>query len=80
MKKRAYVLSEKLDEKVERIQRELGLDEPGEVIAKAIELLDVSIGRKVVLEERQTARSLHITGLEKFNQTVTLDDDGSIEK
>ncbi len=80
MKKRAYILPEKLEEKVQRIQKELGLKDSGQVLSKAIELLDVSIGRKVVLEEKKKDRSLHITDLEEYNQTVILNDDGSPQK
>lgn len=73
MKNVAFVLPPKLTKKLEKIQREMGVDDPGVVIAKAIDLLDISIGRKVILEEKETKRALKINGLEEYNQTFVID-------
>jgi hypothetical protein len=76
MDNKAFTLPPNLAEKVDRIQKEMGLDDPGLVITKAIELLDISIGRKVILEEKDKKRSLHIDDLQDYNQTFNLEEDG----
>ncbi|HEX9804865.1 MAG TPA: hypothetical protein VGA67_04230 [Candidatus Dojkabacteria bacterium] len=77
MGKTAYILPPKLSSIVEKIQKELGLNEPGEVITKAIELLDYSIGRKVILEDKDKKRSIQIDSLKGFHETFDIDSNGS---
>lgn len=73
MKNIAYVLSPKMATKVEKIKTELGLKEPSEVLTKAIELLDLSMGRRVILKEKESRASWRIDDLEDFKQTVKVD-------
>ncbi len=69
----AFVLPPNLSKEVKRIQKEMQLSSPGKVIVKALALLQLSMGRKVKLEEKK--KELTIKDFESFNQTVTFDDD-----
>ena len=77
MKNTAYVLPPKLAEKVKRIKKELGLKDTGSVITKAIELLDISLGRKVVLTEKGKSTTYQIEDLEEYQQTFSIESNGN---
>lgn len=77
MKKTAYVLPEKLSDQVERIQHQLGMSDTGSVISKAIELLNVSIGRKIVLEDMHDKTTLEIDEFCKYDKNLEIKKDGS---
>lgn len=74
----AFILPPKLSSKVDRIQKEMGLNEPGKVITKAIELLDISIGRKVILKDN--SKTFQIDDLEDYSKTREIKPDGSSTK
>jgi len=77
MKNKAFVLPSTLAKKVDRIQKELGYENPGMVITKAIDLLDLSIGRKIVLEQPKQKKKIEIKELEDYQNTFQVyDNDG----
>ena len=67
----AVVLPPKLSKEVKKIQKEMHLNSPGEVIAKGLSLLWLSMGRKVKLESGR--ERLEIDDFKEFNQTFTYD-------
>ena len=65
----AFVLPPKLSEEVKRIQKEMNLKSPGEVITKALALLQLSMGRRVKFESNK--EKLSINSFKGFNQTIS---------
>ncbi len=68
----AFVLPPNLSKEVKRMQKEMDLNSPGGVILKALALLQMSMGRKVKLEEKK--KQLVIKDFENFNQTVQFEE------
>jgi hypothetical protein len=68
----AFVLPPKLSKEVKKIQKELDLNSPGEVITKALFLLKVSLGRKVRFESKDN--QLEIDEFQNYRETITFDD------
>ena len=67
----AVVLPPNLSKEVKRIQKEMSLKSPGEVITKGLSLLRLAMGRKVRLESGR--ERLEIDDFKEFNQTYTYD-------
>ena len=72
----AVVLPPNLSEEVKKIQKEMKLKSPGEVISKGLSLLKIAMGRRVRLESG--GEKLEIDDFKEFNQTFTYD--GTEEK
>lgn len=70
-KKKAFVASEELTEKITRIQHELGLASPGEVINMGISLVELALGREVEFHDKN--KIYKTNKFSKYNQTVILD-------
>lgn len=68
----AVVLPPKLSEEVKKIQKEMNLESPGEVISKGLALLKLAMGRKVKLESGR--EKLEIDDFREYNQTFKYDD------
>ena len=68
----AVVLPENLSEKVEKLQKELELASPGEVILRALSLLELSMGRKVELKDSN--QTLEINEFKKLRQSIQISD------
>ena len=71
----AVVLPKKLTKKVLALQKKLNLKSPGEVILKALSLLELSIGRKIELKDKE--ETLEINSFEDLRQSIKLE---SLEK
>jgi len=67
----AIALPKKLTKKVVALQKQLGLKSPGEVILKALSLLELSIGRKVEL--RDDDETLEIKSFQGLRQSIKVD-------
>jgi len=65
----AFVLPPKLSEEVKKIQKEMNLKSSGEVISKALALLQLSMGRKVRFESND--EKLSIDSFKEYNQTIS---------
>ncbi|MCA9383475.1 hypothetical protein KC909_03855 [Candidatus Dojkabacteria bacterium] len=69
--KTAYVASEALSEKIKKLQDELKLKSPGEVIAMGLSLIELSLGREIEFhEDGKVYKSSKFKG---HNQTVELE-------
>lgn len=68
----AFALPENLSQKVKDLQKQLGLNTPGEVILKALSLLELSIGREVQMKDGK--ETLQIQGFKNYRQSITLED------
>ena len=64
----AVALPKRLTQKVVELQKQLGLKSPGEVILKALSLLELSMGRKVELKDRED--TLEIKSFEDLRQSI----------
>ncbi len=73
----AVVLPPELSKEVRKIQKELNLDSPGDVIAKGLSLLWLAMGRKVKMESGK--EKLEINDFKDHHQTFTLDENGKQE-
>ena len=71
MKKKAFILKPPLAEKVEKMKEEMGLKDSGEVLLKAIQLLDIALGRKVILKEKGNKKTIETEDFARFNSTST---------
>lgn len=67
----AVALPEKLTEKVIALQKKLNLKSPGEVILKALSLLELSMGRKVELKDKE--ETLEIKSFEDLKQSIKVE-------
>jgi len=76
-KKIAFVPSSELKQKLDKLQHEMKLESPAEVISLALSMLEISLGRDVELADN-TSR-YKISRFAKYNQTVSFEDhdDGS---
>lgn len=70
--KLVFALPPKLSKKVRELQEELDLNTPGEVVIKALSLLELSMGRNVELKDDD--ETIRIKSFGKLRQSVTLDD------
>lgn len=68
----AFVAPKKVTKKIQELQQQLKLDSPGEVIAMALSMLELAIGRNV--EYKDGSKKLKISKFSKYNQTVVVDD------
>ncbi|MBN2015229.1 hypothetical protein JW766_00140 [Candidatus Dojkabacteria bacterium] len=68
----AVAFPKKLTETVVKLQKELGLKSPGEVILKALSLLELSMGRKVQLKDDK--ETLEIKSLQGLKQSVKVEE------
>ena len=68
----AIVLPKKLSKKVSEMQKEFGLKSPGEVLVKALSLLELSMGRKVELKDKD--ETLNISSFEGLRQSVKVEE------
>jgi hypothetical protein len=68
----AVALPEKLSKKVRKLQEQMDLKSPGEVILKALSLLELSMGRKVELKDDDD--TFEIKSFEGLKQSIKLDD------
>ena len=68
----AVVLPPNLSKEVKKIQKEMKLKSPGEVITKGLSLLKLAMGRRVKLESG--SEKLEIDDFKEFNQTFTYTD------
>lgn len=73
----AFAFPKNLTKKVLKLQKELGLKSPGEVILKALSLLELSIGRKVELKDKDD--TLEISSFEDLRQSIKLEEIDSEE-
>ena len=64
----AVALPKKLTKKVLGMQKDLNLKTPGEVIVKALSLLELSMGRKIELKNKK--ETLKIDTFEGLRQSV----------
>jgi hypothetical protein len=72
--KTAFVASKELTTKIEKLQKELGLTSPGEVISLGLSFLELSMGREVEFHE-----GAKVFKTNKFSQNkliVSLEDNG----
>lgn len=67
----AIALPEKLSKKVKNLQKSLGLKTPGEVIVKAISLLELSMGRKVKMSDND--ESIEINSFKGLRQSIKIE-------
>ena len=79
MSKKAFILSEGLIRKIEQIQKEMNLKESGDVLSKAINLLSMSLGRKVILQDTDSDSSIEISDLSKYKKIFYPKSNGSHE-
>lgn len=70
----AFIADKQLAERIKKIQEELKLDNPGEVLAMAISMIELSLGREVEFHDKQ--KTYRSNKFAKYNQTVIIDDDG----
>ncbi|MDD3647695.1 MAG: hypothetical protein PHS44_04315 [Candidatus Dojkabacteria bacterium] len=70
--KLAVTLPRNLTRKIEDIQKQMDLKTPGEVILKALSLLELSMGRKVELKDKD--ETFEIKSFENLRQSIKLDD------
>ena len=70
----AYLASEEISSKIQKLQEELNLKSPGEVIAIALQLIEMSMGREV--EFKDGNKIYRTKKFSNLNQTVILDEDG----
>lgn len=73
MKKKAFILKPELADKVEKMKEEMGLKDSGEVLLKAIQLLDIALGRKVILKEKGNKKTIETEDFARFNSTFIID-------
>ncbi len=74
----AVALPKKLSKRVMKMQKELDLKSPGEVVVRALSLLELSMGRKVELKDNED--TLEINSFKKLRQSIKLEDRGKSEK
>lgn len=67
----AVALPKRLTQKVIELQNQLGLKSPGEVILKALSLLELSMGRKVELTDSE--ETLEIKSFEDLRQSIKVE-------
>ncbi|MBU0976504.1 MAG: hypothetical protein ABIE03_02075 [Patescibacteria group bacterium] len=70
--KLAVTFPRDLTRKIERIQKQMDLKTPGEVILKALSLLELSIGRKVELSDK--GDTFEINSFEHLRQSIKFED------
>ncbi|MBN1916077.1 hypothetical protein JW796_03760 [Candidatus Dojkabacteria bacterium] len=68
----AVVLPPNLSKEVKKIQKEMKLESPGEVISKGLALLKLAMGRRVKLESG--GEKLEIDDFKEYNQTFKYED------
>ena len=68
-----FVASKDLSEKIKKLQQELNLDSPGKVIAMALSLVELSLGREVELWDNE--KKIKISKFKNHRQTITLDEE-----
>lgn len=70
--KLAFALPENLSKKVRSLQKKLDLKTPGDVIIKALSLLELSMGRKVELKDDDD--TIRIKSFEGMRQSIKIED------
>lgn len=68
----AIVLPKKLSKRVIALQKKLHLKSPGEVIIKALSLLELSLGRKIELKDSE--KTLEIESFKNMRQSIKIED------
>ncbi len=69
----AIALPKNLTKRVRLLQKQLGLKTQGEVILKALSLLEISMGRKIELKDKN--KTFEINTFENLKQSIKLDNE-----
>jgi len=67
----AFALPENLSKKIIELQKEMNLKTPGEVILKALSLLELSMGREVDIKDEE--KKYRIKSFENYMQSIKID-------
>jgi len=67
----AFALPENLSKKIIELQKEMNLKTPGEVILKALSLLELSMGREVEIKDEE--KKYRIKSFENYRQSIKID-------
>jgi hypothetical protein len=68
----AFLADKELAKKIRSMQDTLHLKTPGEVVSRALSLMELSMGRKLELWDND--KKIKIDDFSKFNQTVIVED------
>jgi len=70
----AFVFPPGLSKRIKNLQQDLEAKSAGEVLVKAISLLEISIGRKLEIKDDEDKRKWEIDEFEDLSRTVEIKD------